>query len=300
MTVTLKQLETFVWVADLGSFRRAAERLNTTQPNVSSRIAGLEQALGQRLLDRDAGSVKLTAAGQDILAHARIVLRSVEDLVTAAGDVGLVQGVLRLGVTEMIAHTWLRDVLVAYKRAFPNVLLELTVDRSSNLSDGLFDRSLDLALQSGPFERQITGVVPLGLYPLIWVAAPGAMPVGRLTLDQILSQPILTHARGTYPYDQLAAHIARNKKGDARLVTSSNLSACIQMAVDGLGSACLPAGMVRTELAQGQLVRLTYDWTPDQLDFSARYDAERAPVFVAQAADLARQMADDFVQAGDP
>jgi len=62
---TLKQLEALVWVADLGSFRKAAQQLNTTQPNISSRIAGLENTLGVVLMQRDAGSVRITVKGQD-------------------------------------------------------------------------------------------------------------------------------------------------------------------------------------------------------------------------------------------
>ena len=55
LNFNLKHLEAFVWVADLGSFRKAADRLNTTQPNISSRIAALETALdenGQRIKGR--------------------------------------------------------------------------------------------------------------------------------------------------------------------------------------------------------------------------------------------------------
>lgn len=60
--VSLKQLEAFVAVADLGTFRRAAERLNTTQPNISARIAQLEAQMKVSLMERDAGSVRADAA----------------------------------------------------------------------------------------------------------------------------------------------------------------------------------------------------------------------------------------------
>ena len=66
MRFNLKQIEAFVWVADLQSFRRAAERLNTTQPNISARISSLEEALGTALMTRDAGSVRLTGKGQTL------------------------------------------------------------------------------------------------------------------------------------------------------------------------------------------------------------------------------------------
>ena len=62
-TLTLKQLEALIWVADLQSFRKAAEHLRTTQPNISARIAALEEALGQSLLVRDGGTIKPTGAG---------------------------------------------------------------------------------------------------------------------------------------------------------------------------------------------------------------------------------------------
>ncbi len=298
VAITLKQLETFVRVADLGSFRRAAERLATTQPNISARIAALEGELGQRLLERDAGSVTLTQPGRVALAHARRVLRGVEELMSATGGATRVQGVLRLGVTEMIAHTWLRHLLKALPRAYPNVLLELTVDRSQHLSTALFDRSLDLALQSGPFERRSTGAIALGRYPFIWVASPAlGLDAGTdLSLGDIARFAILTHARGTFPYDQLTAHVARSGRGDVRLVTSSNLAACIQMALDGLGVACLPRAMVAGDLAAGRLIGLRYPWVPDALDFAARFDAERAPGHVAGAAALARAEARAFAE----
>ncbi|MGR3638602.1 helix-turn-helix domain-containing protein, partial [Alterinioella nitratireducens] len=62
-TLTLKQLEALVWVADLGSFRKAAAHLGTTQPNISARIAALEATLGFSLMARDAGSVEMTPRG---------------------------------------------------------------------------------------------------------------------------------------------------------------------------------------------------------------------------------------------
>lgn len=49
--INLKQIEAFVQVADLGSFRRAADRLNTTQPNISTRIQALETQLGLSLME---------------------------------------------------------------------------------------------------------------------------------------------------------------------------------------------------------------------------------------------------------
>jgi len=86
LNFSLKQLEAFIWVADLGSFNKAADRLNTTQPNISSRISTLETALNVTLMERDAGSVRVTSKGQELLKHAREVLQKSEALLVAADE----------------------------------------------------------------------------------------------------------------------------------------------------------------------------------------------------------------------
>ncbi|MGB3243831.1 MAG: LysR family transcriptional regulator [Sulfitobacter sp.] len=289
MKPTLKQIDAFVQVADLGSFRRAAARLNTTQPNISAHIAALETLLDTSLMTRDAGSVRLTPKGETLLPHARAVLRAVEGLVTATGNPALTEGVLRLGVTELIVHTWLPDFLRALREAAPNVLVELTVDVSTSLSAGLFGRMLDLTFQNGPFQRRSTGLVALGEYPLIWAASPALNIDTRtpLRLTDLTKFPVLTHARGTLPYDQLAAHVSASGVAAPRLVPSSNLSACLQMTLDGFGIACLPRVMVESAVSAGALVELPYDWRPDPLRFAARFEVESAPSFLLTAVQIA-------------
>ncbi|MEM7378339.1 MAG: LysR family transcriptional regulator, partial [Pseudomonadota bacterium] len=142
MSITLKQLETFVAVADLGGFGRAAERLSTTQPNVSSRIAALEDALGGSVLVRDSGTARLTALGERTLARAREVLDARDALIDTAARPQLHAGSLRIGVTEVIAATWLGDLLDALRAELPNVLVELTVGLSVELTDALVRREV--------------------------------------------------------------------------------------------------------------------------------------------------------------
>ena len=94
MTPNLKHIQAFVAVADLGTFRRAAERLNTTQPNISGRIAQLEEQLGFRLMERDAGSVRLTPRGQSLLAPARAILAAMEEAKKAGAGATTYKGKL--------------------------------------------------------------------------------------------------------------------------------------------------------------------------------------------------------------
>jgi len=290
MVVTFKHLEAFVWVADLTSFVRASERLNTTQPNISSRIATLEGLIGTPLFDRNGAKVHLTSKGQQLMSHARAVLAARDQFLQAADEKALTQGILRLGVTEMIVHAWLRTFTLALKAMFPNLAVELTVDMAAELERGLHARQLDLALINGPFQYPAASE-PLGRYPMIWVAAPSLGLSGPLRTEDLAAHPILTHSRGSWPHRLVADHFHVRS---ARLVPSSNLAACLQMTVDGMGVAVLPKAMANRELAEGALVTLDYPWTPDDLDFQARYQSEKAPGHVAKAASLAAQVATDF------
>ena len=298
MKIDLKQIEAFVWVADLGSFRKAAARLNTTQPNISARISRLEKLLNVTLMERDAGSVRLTAKGMELLLNARAILRETENLVVATDKKSLFDGVLKLGVTEMIVHTWLQDYLLILKNEFPNIVVEITVDLSKNLEGELFERRIDLALQNEPFDRESLGNISIGNYPMVWVAAPslGMQKKKTVNAEEIVQFPILTHARDTRPYEQLINHFSGKKVSKPQYAPSNNLSACIQMAVDGYGVAIVPLVMVENMLSKGELVKVNYTWQPKDLNFFARYDESRAELVVKAAAEISRTISRSFLE----
>jgi DNA-binding transcriptional LysR family regulator len=292
--VNFKQLHTFVTVADQNSFRRAADTLKTTQPNISSRISALESTLNVKLMERDAGSVRLTPIGNTLLPEARKVLAAMENLLITANKEHLFDGVLRLGVTEMIVHSCLSEYLLAVQTKFPNIEIDLLVDLSQNLSTAIFSKSVDLTLQSGPFNRQTSGDLDLGTFPLVWVAAPSVSLKDTALSPSVFSRfSILTHARGTLPYEQIISHITSLDIGNVTIVPSTNLAACLRMTLDGLGIACLPEVIVRKALDNEELRLLKYKWHPDPLNFHARFDADTCPNYVSQAANIARQITAD-------
>ncbi len=291
--ITLKQLEAFVSAIDTGSFRRAAVVLGTTQPNISNRIATLEASLGTPLMQRDAGSLRQTERGTDLLEEARNVLRATEHLLEVADRRDLIEDRLRLGVTELVACTWLQAYLGAFRKSYPNVSVELQVDLSAQIEDRLSAGELDLALQTGPFTRKMTGEAHLGDYAYIWVAAPRlAQQIGRSPdLADLFAHSILTHARDTVAVRELLdmqrqAHLPVN-----RIVHSSSLAACVPMALEGMGVALLPRALVADDLRTRRLVAIDCDWHPSPLAFYARFDARKAAGYVQFAADLAGRIA---------
>jgi DNA-binding transcriptional LysR family regulator len=287
--ITLKQLEAFAFVVDAGSFRAAAKALGTTQPNISSRISSLEETLGVTLLRRDAGSVRLTEKGETLLLKTREVLWAGESLLEEAGRQDLIEERLRLGVTELVACSWLQDFLRLLKQNYAEVRVELEVDLSTSIDQRLKEGHLDLALQTGPFETEVSGTLPLGVEEYIWIANKEiSQNLGSSNkVEQFFEFPIITHAKHTQAGNALHDLVEVRAFDRSQIVHSSALSACVPMVCEGLGVAVLPKALVCNEIKTGKVFAIESDWLPEPLSFFARYDVERAPLFVQNAAKLA-------------
>jgi len=287
---TLKQLEAFVFVVDTGTFRAAATALGTTQPNISVRIASLEAALGTNLLTRDAGSVRLTAKGETLLIKSREVLWAAESLLEEAERQDLIEERLRLGVTELVACTWLQDYLRVLKQEYPKLRVQLEVDLSTTIDTRLIEGQIDLAFQTGPFKTGTFKSDPLGCEDYCWVANSVLFsqigPAPRLA--DLFDHTILTHAKHTQAGHALHALAEAQGLDRDLIVHSSALSACVPMVLEGLGVALLPEKLVRQDLTNGALHLIQSEWLPDPLSFFARYMPQRAPLFVGKAAALAK------------
>src|SRR5919106_4827230 len=116
----LRQLRTFVAVAELRHFARAASLCNLSQPAVSHQIALLEQELGAKLLNRAARRVSLTVAGEVFLEEARRILAAVERTHERMQEVarGAV-GRIRLGATPTAGAYLFSSLLAAYRKGPP-------------------------------------------------------------------------------------------------------------------------------------------------------------------------------------
>ena len=294
--VTLKQLEAFVQVVERGSFRKAASALGTTQPNVSARISALEATLDVVLMHRDAGSVRLTVIGEQLLTAARDVISSGEAFLEIAKRHDLIEDRLRLGVTEVVACTWLHDFLRAFRHAYPSVKVALEVDLSRNIDHSLSAEQLDLVFQTAPFSDDAKAKQAVARYDYAWLATPQIVDtIGQAPhIKQVFAQTVLTHARHTVAGRALEEFAESGGYAKAQIVHSSSLASCLPMALDGMGVAVLPKVLARDALLQGALVELRVDWVPKALEVFARYEPRRASGFVVRAAEIARQVAAAF------
>lgn len=292
---SIRQIEAFVWVASLSSFRQAAERLNTTQPGISNRIATLETQLGQRLFERDGSHVRLTPAGHDLLPRARRMLSIAEEMSFRDAD-DQQRGLLRLGVAETVVHSWLPAFLKTLRTRMPLVDVDVLVDVTLNLRNELTAHRLDLAFLMGPVSEYRIDNLDLPSFPLVWVASP-TLDIARhgpVSLDTICAHPVITYARTTRPYAEIHRKLSESGTRAPRIFPVSSLAASLRMTLDMVGVAVLPKAMVQEQIDAGRLVTLDCEWTPGELLFTASWANDPPNRLAGRVARLAQEVAIDW------
>jgi len=139
----VEAVQAFVLVADLNSFTRAAEAMDTTQSAVSLKIKRLEDGLGRRLLERTPRLVRLSAEGSAFLGAARNLVAAHQ---SAMGAFVVEQRRLVVGISHHIVGTELPTLLKRMNATDPGLVIQLNVDASRDVLAAFDDGALDAAI----------------------------------------------------------------------------------------------------------------------------------------------------------
>jgi DNA-binding transcriptional LysR family regulator len=287
-----KGLETFLWVVTLGSFRGAAQKLNTTQPAISQRIAQLEREMGVKLLQRDRRAASPTPSGRQMMVYAEKLIGLRSEMLAVVGDRSALRGVLRLGVAETIVHTWLPQLIKSVNQAYPNLSLEIEVDITPNLRARLLAQEIELAFLLGPLAASTVRNRTLCDYPIGFLASP-SLGLGKemLSVHDLAKFPIITFPRKTQPYELVRSLFNRPEIPPIRLHASASLATVIHMAIEGLGIAVIPTAIVENEMADARLQLLSTSLQMAPLTFSASWLASPDTIAIERVAELAGKLA---------
>ncbi|MCR0980787.1 LysR family transcriptional regulator [Roseomonas populi] len=290
-----RSLEVFYWVATLRSFARAAERLYTTQSAVSQRIAALEQELGGRLLERTHRAAVLTPKGRVVLEHADRLLQMRTELLQATSAPTSYSGVVRLGVSETIAQTWLPDFIGRVNRAHPSVTFDIEVDLTVRMRASLLRHELDLAFMVGPISEPDFVDLELNDFPHAFACSPRlGLGQGRLTAGTLARQSFVTYPRNTLNYHQLQQALRDCTRSVPRIHVSASIATIVRMAVDGLGICMLPEAVMRGELARGDLHLVDPGLDLPPIRFTATYRRAPEVALVPMLAKIAVELAHSY------
>lgn len=270
MNVTFKQLEAFYFSVTLASFSAAAIKLHTTQSAMSKRINELEQALGVQLVHRMPKGLVPTHAGSRLLILAQDAMRLRERIAAEVGQADEVAGTYRIGVTELIALTWLTELLRELKRRYPALQVEPVVDAGMNLFDDLEANKIDLAILPGTFWGDAYKTVEVGRVEDLWMASPRlALPDRPLKPEEFADYPVLEQAAGsaknTYYGPWRREHGFRFRK----VFSTNSLTVLRELTIEGLGISQLALDYFAPDIERGLLRVVRSEPMPPPLVYSA-------------------------------
>ena len=255
----LQQLVTFARVVELGSFTRAGDLLNLSQPAVTRQVAALEQEFGVQLVERSGRGIAVTPAGQVVYGYARRIASLVErarvDVLSLSHPE---RGQVAVAAVTTVGLFTLPGLLAEFRQRYPLVSFRVWSGRTDGVLDRLLEGHADVGLLSAPIAHPRLECIPLFDDPVVLVAAPAVartlpdpLPLAHLAeLDMILYQaPSRFRTLVEAALEQAGAYPQVAMEFDSH-------EAVRAAAVAGYGVAMAPLEAVQGDLAAGALVRL--------------------------------------------
>lgn len=235
----LDQLQTFVSIADMGSFTRAAGEVHRTQSAVSMQMRRLEEQIGKPLFEKEGRTNRLTEHGEKLLAYARRLIRLNRETLAAFDDSGL-KGHVRIGTPDDYADRFLPEIMAKFSRSNPRVELSVICEPTPSLREHIKRGNLDIAIVTHNDEHSHSEVVRRE--PLLWVTSANHLVHEQTPLPVAFGRPSCIWRRaGTDVLDRMGREYkVLFTSFSATIITAAVLSG---LAVSVLAECALRPGM---------------------------------------------------------
>lgn len=251
-----RQIISFLRIAQLGSFSRAAKELGYSQSALTVQIRLLEQELGTRLFDRIGRQVSLTAAGIHFHTHASRIAQEMQVALRTTNDTGELNGILRIGTIESLCFSRLPQVLTYFRSHHPKVRLQIITGSPEELIAKLEHGQLDLVyFLNRPLYQNNWMKVLEKQEDIVFVCSPSFPLAGKqgLYLKDLLDSPfLLTEKDANYRYE-LDQYLASQGLEILPFLEISNTEFIIRQVSAGMGISFLPHFAVKESVALGKL-----------------------------------------------
>jgi DNA-binding transcriptional LysR family regulator len=269
----LRHLQSFLTVADLLNFTRAADALGYAQSSITGQIRALEEEIGQPLFERLGKRVALTEAGRRLRPYAAQMLSLAREAAQVSAEADSFRGALSIGAAESHCVFRLPAVLRTFRLRYPQVQVQLHAGGCSALRKGLRSGALDLALlmdspqAEEPSDLVVRNLIAERISVVVYPWHPLATARQVMPADLAGAPLIHTEAESTYriAFDRVLA-AAGVKPGP--IMEFNSVEAIKQCVMAGLGIAVLPHVTCAAEFEQGSLVEL--DWAGPAIPVSTQ------------------------------
>ncbi len=187
---SIKQIRSFIMVADLKSFTNAAEAMFMTQPAVSAQIKSLEENLGLALIERSDKRVQLTEAGKHFYREAKEILVIYDRAIETMEDFkGLQRGKLALGASTIPGEYLMPKFIGEFHKEYPGIHISLKIGDTSLIVDYLYDRKIDLGVVGARVDSSNVEFIPF--------LQAGSTISDTITQEDLLTAKIITRETGS-------------------------------------------------------------------------------------------------------
>jgi LysR family hydrogen peroxide-inducible transcriptional activator len=239
-SLSLRDLEYAVAVAEEKHFGRAARRCNVSQPGLSAQVKKLEATLGARLFERTPRGVLMTEAGATLIRQARRTLEEGRRFMELAAAGEALSGALRLDAIATLGPYLAPYILRPLRERFPKTDFVLREGRTEQIVAALLAGETDLALVSTPIHAEGVAILPLFEEPFVAIHPKEmALPARKLTIDDLDGTHLLLLEEGHCLRDQALALCGRDAANAQRHATS--LATLRHLVAAGAGYSLLPA-----------------------------------------------------------
>lgn len=252
----IRQLITFLHVAEQGSLSKAAERLRIAQPALSRQILMLEHELKVPLFTRHGRGMALTPAGETLRGRAAAILRQIEETRSdVAREAGAVRGTVAFGLPPTVGAVLAARLAERFLTAHPEVTLRLIQGFSGYLIDWLQGGRIDIAVVYGGTPGAGVRQTPLLTETLCLVAPSGAglSPQQGIGFAEALQGHLVLPGPGHGLRRLVEAEAAPRGLAPRIAIEADDLPLLKDLVMRRLGATILPLAAVREEVADGRL-----------------------------------------------
>ncbi|HHY25342.1 MAG TPA: LysR family transcriptional regulator [Desulfitobacterium dehalogenans] len=272
----LRQLKTFVKIAEVNSFVKAGKILNYSQPTMTTHIQSLEKELKYKLFQRLGREVTLTSEGKHFLLYAKRILNLCQEA-TQRIESGTLAGKLTIGTSEAFGILRLPAIIKEFRLRYPDVSLEIKFKYMDELFEDLKKNEIDLAfvLCQKVNHPNLTAEI-LAHEPLTLVAAPENFLVQKekINLMDFSEQNIILTQRGC-AYRAAFEELLKKLKTPPIIMGVNNLQAIKHYTMSNLGITLLPHIYVEKELKTGTLCKLPWQEAPFNMSSQLVYHKDK-------------------------
>ncbi|GAB0117186.1 LysR family transcriptional regulator [Acidisoma sp. 7E03] len=269
----------FVRVAETGSFSAVAREVGSTQPAISRQIAALEAHFDVRLIQRTTRSLTFTQDGQDLLAHARRVLDTVDETEEILGKRrASPHGTIRIASSTSMARLHIIPRLPRLLQRYPQLEVEVSI---SEQTQDLVAENLDLAIRAGQIADSSLVARHLGSTSRgVLASADYLEEHGEpQTPSDLAAHSCLIYTGGTgrasahqWEFEGREGSTTVEVGGRFRCDSVEGISEGIRT---GLGISRLPIWMFNEDIAAGRVRAILKDWQPPRIPIHAVYPSRR-------------------------